>query len=263
MVIGVFFLAHWALAVFVQSFFLHRYSAHRYFSMSRGWERFFHFLTFVAQNASYLNPRAYGILHRMHHAYSDTPSDPHTPTEYGNPLSMMWNTKNVYTAVYRREFPVEPRFETAYPSWPMLEGIGDAWVTRIGWMALTTLFYVQFATSPWLFLLLPVHWLMGPLHGAIVNWCGHKYGYQNFDNGDESRNTLPMDFLIGGELFQNNHHKYSGRVNFAYRRFEVDPVYWVVRGLAFFRVLKLNRAEVPKVSTPTSASVPGEGTCVV
>jgi stearoyl-CoA desaturase (delta-9 desaturase) len=20
---------------------------------------------------------------------------------------------------------------------------------------------------------------MGPLHGAIVNWCGHKYGYSN------------------------------------------------------------------------------------
>jgi len=32
---------------------------------------------------------------------------------------------------------------------------------------------------------------MGPIHGAIVNWAGHKYGYQNFDNGDRSRNTLP------------------------------------------------------------------------
>ena len=36
----------------------------------------------------------------------------------------------------------------------------------------------------------PSHFMMGPIHGAIVNWCGHKYGYRNFDNGDDSRNTL-------------------------------------------------------------------------
>jgi len=58
---------------------------------------------------------------------------------------------------------------------------------------------------------------MGPVHGAIVNWCGHKYGYKNFDNGDASRNSLPFDFLTGGELFQNNHHKFAMSPNFAVR----------------------------------------------
>ena len=46
---------------------------------------------------------------------------------------------------------------------------------------LYTAFYVAFAPHWSLFLLLPVHFLMGPIHGAIVNWCGHKYGYRNFD----------------------------------------------------------------------------------
>ena len=47
---------------------------------------------------------------------------------------------------------------------------------------LYTSLYVVIATEWWHFLFLPVHFLMGPIHGAIVNWCGHRYGYQNFDN---------------------------------------------------------------------------------
>ena len=39
-----------------------------------------------------------------------------------------------------------------------------------------------------------------------MNWCGHRYGYKNFDNGDQSRNTLVFDVLTSGELFQNDHH---------------------------------------------------------
>ena len=45
----VFFVAHWQLSVFFQTFFLHRYGAHQQFTMTKGWERFFFFLTYLAQ----------------------------------------------------------------------------------------------------------------------------------------------------------------------------------------------------------------------
>ncbi len=102
-------------------------------------------------------------------------------------------------------------------------------------------FYYAFATLWWMWLLLPVHYLMGPVHGAIVNWCGHRYGYRNFDTKDQSRNTLAFDFLTLGELFQNNHHRQCTRANFAVRWFEFDPCYAIIRGLAALGVLRLVR----------------------
>jgi stearoyl-CoA desaturase (Delta-9 desaturase) len=235
----IFFASHWVLSVFCQTFFLHRYGAHRMFTMSKGWERFFHLLTYVSQGASYLNPRGYAILHRQHHAFSDTADDPHSPRNFGNPFTMMWHTKHRYDAyAYDRERP-EPRFEGGVPEWPALDRLGQSWPMRFAWLAGYTAFYVAFASAWWHWLLLPAHFVMGPIHGAIVNWCGHRYGYRNYDNGDDSRNTLAFDFVTLGELFQNNHHKFGMSPNFAARWFEVDPAYQVMRALAAVGVIDL------------------------
>jgi len=88
-------------------------------------------------------------------------------------------------------------------------------------------------------------WVMGPVQGAIVNWCGHRYGYRNFATGDASRNSLPVDVLCMGELFQNNHHRASGRLDFAVRRFEFDPTCAVVRLLARAGALRLGPGALP------------------
>jgi stearoyl-CoA desaturase (delta-9 desaturase) len=239
MIVLVFFVLHWQLCVFCQTFFLHRYAAHKQFTMSPGWEKFFYLLTYVSQGSSFLNPRGYAILHRMHHAYSDTDKDPHSPLFASNAMSMMLKTKHEYDDfAYQRKAP-EPRFEGGYPEWDTLDKIGQNWFARLAWVGAYTAFYFAFATSPWLFILLPIHYVMGPTHGAIVNWCGHKYGYRNYDNGDASRNTLVFDFLTLGELFQNNHHKFAMSPNFAARRFEVDPTYFVIRALSALRIIEL------------------------
>lgn len=242
MEILIFFVAHWYLSLFVQTFYLHRYAAHKMFLMNKFWERFFYLLTYVAQGSSFLSPRAYAVLHRMHHAFSDTEMDPHSPHFSNNAFAMMWKTKIIYNDVLTRKVMAEERFEGNYPEWAALENFGGTKISRLMWGTLYVLFYIQFATHWWMYLLLPMHFLMGPLHGAIVNWSGHKYGYQNFDNHDKSRNSLFFDFLTGGELFQNNHHKLPNRVNFGVKWWEVDPTYPVIWTLDKLKIIRLKKA---------------------
>ena len=120
MIIITFFFAHYALSIFCQTFFLHRYASHRMFTMSKGWERFFHFLTYISQGASYLNPKGYALLHRLHHAYSDTKKDPHSPTNFPDVFRMMWSTKLRYEALTVETEVPNARFQGGIPEWPLL-----------------------------------------------------------------------------------------------------------------------------------------------
>jgi stearoyl-CoA desaturase (delta-9 desaturase) len=262
-VILTFFVAHWVLSVFFQTFFQHRYGAHRMFTMSKGWERFFYLATVFFQGSSFLNPRAYAILHREHHAFSDGERDPHSPHVYTNLGTMMWHTKERYYGLLSGKIQPEARFEGGYPSWPIVDKLADSWFLRIAFGTAYTLVYIAFVPHGmwYLYLLLPFHYLMGPVHGAIVNWCGHKYGYRNFagDEDDKSRNTLVFDFVTLGELFQNNHHKYGQSPNFAVRWFEIDPTWWVIRVWAWMGILKLP-ARMQKTRWTPEARIPATAT---
>jgi stearoyl-CoA desaturase (delta-9 desaturase) len=211
------------------------------FKMNGFWEKIFYFCTFIFQGSSFLNPRAYAIMHRMHHAYSDTEKDPHSPHFIKDVWGLMMKTKNIYMEYRRYKLEPEAQFIDRYPTWTFIDRIGDLWVTRIFFILFYISFYVVFANHWYLWLLLPFHFMMGPLHGAIVNWCGHKYGYSNHDNEDHSKNSLPLDFLMMGELFQNNHHKKPNDVNFAQKWFEFDPSYPIIKIMHKLHIIRLRK----------------------
>jgi len=111
------FIAQWYLSLFLQTFFQHRYASHGAFTMSKNWEKVFYVLSWITQGSSYLSPKAYGIMHRMHHAFTDTDKDPHSPSYSKNIFDMMWKTKVRYTAIFEGREEIEPRFMKNLPVW--------------------------------------------------------------------------------------------------------------------------------------------------
>ncbi len=236
----IFFTCHWFLSLFFHSFFLHRYASHQMYTVNKRWEKIIYFSTWFVQGSSFLVPRPYAILHRMHHTYSDTEKDPHSPHFFKDVWQMMLHTALIYQAVNKGTQKPDAEFTKEYlPKWDKLDKFGHHIVTALLFAAAYTAFYIYFAPNAWWFLLLPVHFFMGPVQGAIVNWCGHKYGYSNYNNGDRSKNSSPFGILLMGELFQNNHHYAKDHANFARRWFEFDLTFFIMRGLNKIKVIKL------------------------
>lgn len=254
MVIIIFFIAHWYLSLFCQTFFQHRYAAHGAFTMSRGWERFFFVLTFIFQGSSYLSTRAYALMHRMHHAYADTERDPHSPSFSKNIFDMMWKTYKIYAGIYDGSIKVDPKFSKNVPDWASFDRFAGHNLVRIAWAGVYVIIYAAYATSPWLWLLLPVQILMSPVHGAVVNWFAHKFGYENFKMRNTAENLLMVDFLMLGESYHNNHHKHPSSVNFGFRWHEIDPIYYIILLLNGLGVIKVPKQKPMAIAVTTGQS---------
>lgn len=249
MAIVIFIIVLWYSGLFFQTFFLHRYAAHQTFTMSKFGERLCFVLTWIFQGSNYLSAYAYGIMHRLHHAYADTENDPHSPKYDPNLFAMMWRTANIYSDILRHKVSVDAKFTKNVPRWDAFDRFAGAWYSRLGWGALYTLFFVFFATAWWQWLLLPVAYFMAPIHGAIINWFAHKYGYVNFKVRDTSKNLLPVDFLMMGEAYHNNHHCHGGRANFGIRWHEIDPTYLIMVGLHKMGMIALKKSALHVANT--------------
>jgi stearoyl-CoA desaturase (delta-9 desaturase) len=239
MFIVVFVLALWYGGLFFQSFFLHRYAAHQVFTMSKTMERIMYVATWIFQGPSYLSAYGYGIMHRMHHAFTDTVEDPHSPSYDGNLFAMMWKTKNIYQDINNDLIVVDERFKKNVPQWKGFDSFAGSRYSRILWIGLYITFFVTFATSWWQWILLPLTFMMAPVHGVIINWFGHIYGYVNYNMKNTSKNLLPFDFLMMGEGYHNNHHKHANRANFGVRWFEIDMTYLIIRLFDALGIIKL------------------------
>jgi stearoyl-CoA desaturase (Delta-9 desaturase) len=254
-VIFIFFVAHWYLSLFFQTFFLHRYASHRAFTMSKTTEKVFYFLTWFFQGSNYLSPYGYGVMHRMHHAFADTENDPHSPTYDETIWNMMWKTKTIYSAIANKKMHVDARFTEGVPQWEAFDKFARSWPSRLFWGLAYTAVYLQFATTWWLWLLLPLQFLFSPIHGAIINWFAHKYGYRNFEVKDTSKNFLPVDFLMMGESYHNNHHKNGSRANFGGIRWhEIDPTYQVIKVLDKLKIIKLVKSKAVHLESVQKAA---------
>lgn len=250
MAVVVFFIVHWYASLFFQSFFHHRYSAHGVCTMSPFWEKVFYVCCFITQGSSYISARTYGIMHRMHHAHTDTHDDPHSPQNSDGVLAMLWDTRNNYIGIHTGTIPVADKFKKDLPDWPWFDKLVHNWVARVLWGAAYLGIYFLLATAWWQFLLFPLTLGMGSLQGVAINWWAHKFGYRNYNVKDTSTNILPVDIIFWGEAYHNNHHRNPGRSNNAVRWFEVDMLYLAMRGMHTLGIIRLKALRSPARLSP-------------
>jgi len=244
MAIIIFVLVLWYTGLFFQSFFLHRYAAHQVFTMSKTMERITFVLTWIFQGPSYLSAYGYGIMHRMHHAHTDTEKDPHSPSHDSNLFAMMWKTKTIYQDINEQRIKVDKRFTQNIPRWKNFDLIANSNFSRLLWITFYLLFFIFFVTSLWQWLLFPITFLMAPIHGAIINWFGHIYGYVNYKMKNTSKNLFRFDFLMMGEGYHNNHHKHSDSANFGVKWYEIDITFLIIKILDALGLIKLRKIKV-------------------
>jgi stearoyl-CoA desaturase (delta-9 desaturase) len=77
--------------------------------------------------------------------------------------------------------------------------------------------------------------------GVLINALGHGWGGRNFDVDDNSRNNHLTAWLVLGEGYQNNHHRYPASARFSFRWWEVDAGYGLCRVLESLGVLEIDR----------------------
>ena len=173
-----------------------------------------------------LDPKAWVVMHRLHHEHSDTPLDPHSPANVGMlgiGREQLRSYKRVIVGLYKKD-PAYTRYarDLDFPVNVLIR-------RKLWYVPYLVHAVIAVALAAAVGPLLGIAYFLGmmshPIQGGLVNWLGHAVGGRNFDTGDNSRNNHLVAWLILGEGFQNNHHRYPGSATFSYRRHEIDLGY--------------------------------------
>lgn len=192
-----------------------------------------------------LDPKAWVVMHRLHHAHSDTPRDPHSPSNVGI-LGIGLEQLRSYENVIRGLKKGDPTYtEQAHDL-----DFELSWLNRTRRWYLPYLLHAAIglalaATGAWLLALAYFLGMMShPVQGGLVNAFGHAVGGRNFDTDDDSRNNLPVALLVFGEGLQNNHHRYPRSAKFAYRGWEPDAGYLACLAFQALGLLTVDAAQL-------------------
>ena len=232
------FLAAYLLNICYITVFYHRGLTHGALEMSPRMR------SFVGKTGIWitgLDPKGWSCMHRLHHRFSDEPKDPHSPVHKGFfmiAFEQLQSYKRVLRGLIRRE--------AAYTQ--LVSDLGDLKVSSINksgrWYLPYLLHIAIGAVIAFVFdaKLLGAAYFLGimshPVQGWMVNSMGHSLGYRNFNTADNSKNNSLVAWLVAGEGYQNNHHRYPRAVKFSMRWWEVDWGYTMCQALALVKVVK-------------------------
>lgn len=224
------------LTMMAVTLYLHRDQAHRALDLHPVLRHFFRFWIWCTSG---MLTKEWVAVHRKHHAYCETPDDPHSPQIYGLRKVLLEGAE-----LYRAEKDNPETLEK------FGKGAPDDWLERnvylrYPWGGIVLMVFADLLLFgvPGI-IIIAVQMVSMPLFAAgVINGLGHHTGYRNFECNDAATNLVPWGFLVGGEELHNNHHAFPTSAKFSVRSWEFD-IGWV-----YIRILQaLGLAKVKKVA---------------
>jgi stearoyl-CoA desaturase (delta-9 desaturase) len=237
----------------------HRLLTHRSFRTPKWFE---YLITTFACLALQGGPVTWVGMHRLHHKFSDSDRDPHTPKHGFTWAHMLWMLHHSVDDQNARDAAKD-----------LLRDPFISRLDRIFWLPQVLLTLVLFTAGylyagpivglSWIVWAVAVRTVLVFHFTWFVNSAAHTWGYQNYrETGEHSTNLWWVALLSFGEGWHNNHHAHPRSAAHGLRWFELDLTYLTIRllsclGLA--RDIKIPEPhELPGRSAPTnpSASTP-------
>lgn len=193
---------------------LHRYYSHKSFEFRN---IFFKWLcTLFAILAGRGSPLGWVYVHRLHHAYSDQESDPHSPHNLGFKLFGFRHIEDhsgkMKVFLVKELMTKEQLFINKWYFAIIL-----AWLVVLGCINISLIYFA------WI---LPV--MLVQLSQNCFNYFAHMHGHRNFETKDTSTNNVWLWPFILGDAWHNNHHANAAKYDTKVLWWEFDPVSSVI-----------------------------------
>lgn len=172
------------------------------------------------------------VTHRIHHAHSDAPGDPHTPRDGGWWAHMGWILSGT-----AQQYDDETLARYA-PD--LIKDKFHVWLNRFYWVPLVVLGIGLLAFGGWPYLMWGVFFRVTFNLQAtwLVNSATHMWGKRRFKTRDDSRNNWWVALLTFGEGWHNNHHAHPTSARHGLAWYEIDVNWWGIRVMQFLRLAK-------------------------
>ena len=207
----------------------HRLLTHRGYKTPKAVE---YFLTFCGLLALEAGPIAWVVTHRIHHAHTDAPGDPHTPRDGGWWAHMGWILRGT-----AQQHPEEVMMRYA-PD--LMKDPVHVLINKVYWIPQVVLGAGLLAFGGWSMLMCGIFLrVVVGLHATwFVNSATHMWGTRRFDSADDSRNSWWVALLTWGEGWHNNHHAHPRAARHGLMWYEIDFNWYGIRGLQMLGLAK-------------------------
>jgi stearoyl-CoA desaturase (delta-9 desaturase) len=230
------FLTMYLLSGFGVTAGFHRLFTHRSYETSPPLRAVFAVLGTTAVQGSVLD---WSAEHRKHHAYADQPGDPHSPhaEHEGRPILGFMHahfgwffspTRADWEAFIKKDL-MQDRALLMIHRWTLRIIIATFFIMPFAVGYVATGFTFRGGMQAFLWGGVLKMFLNNHVTFSINSIC-HMYGKRPFDTEDFSTNCAWVAGALG-EQFHNNHHALPMSARHGFRRWEIDPTWWLIRGM--------------------------------